>query len=455
MLLRGARVSHNYFDIYGTKPFLGRTFLPEEDQYGKDHVVLLTHALWVSQFGADRQIVGRTIRLDGQNYQVVGVLPPGGVYDRWYYQIVKPLAFAPGETTRGYHWFGAYARLKPGITLQQARASMNTLAADYAQKYPDTNKGFGISMDRLSDVLVGPNMRAALYILFAAASMVLLIGCANLGESDGVARCGSGERGGSPCFSRSRAQPASASAADGESAALAAGWRTRNRARVSRYSMASRGNAGEPLPARGQCADGRTRNAFRRGHLSLHWSSFRACTGAAGQQPRLDHAMKDSGRTTTGSGRSRLRNGLVIGEVALAFVLLCGAGLLIRSFFMQETIDPGFDSTNVLTMALATPADQYPEVAQLNAYLRNLRLAVEGVARRRAGGLRNCSAAAGHGLVSHAIGRQEPVAASLSWFIFLQNCRSCLLQGTPHSLTKGTSIRRSRQSGCPACRRNQ
>ena len=118
--LRGARVSQHYFDIFGIKAVLGRTFAANEDQPGKEHVAVLSHALWDSQFGADPTVIGRTITAGRRPYTVIGVLPPGGAFDRAFAQIWRPLAFEPQNMTRNFHWFGAFAKLKRGVTLKQA-----------------------------------------------------------------------------------------------------------------------------------------------------------------------------------------------------------------------------------------------------------------------------------------------------------------------------------------------
>jgi putative ABC transport system permease protein len=178
--LRGSRVSARYFDIFGVKAAIGRTFADGEDQAGKERVVILGHALWESQFGSDPNVIGRSILLDGAPHTVIGVLPGGGVFDRWYSQIWRPLAFEPQNMTRNFHWFGAMARLKRGITLEQARAQMDAIGARIAHDYPDSNKGWGVAVDRFSEQLIGRQVRTYLYVLLAAVGMVLLIGCVNL-----------------------------------------------------------------------------------------------------------------------------------------------------------------------------------------------------------------------------------------------------------------------------------
>ena len=115
MLLRGARGSAGYFDVFQIKPALGRTFRSDEEQPGKDHVVVLSHRLWTSQFGADPEIVGRSLSLDGEPYTVIGVMPQGSAFDRGWSQFWRPLTFKPGERTRNFHWLQVYGRLEPGV----------------------------------------------------------------------------------------------------------------------------------------------------------------------------------------------------------------------------------------------------------------------------------------------------------------------------------------------------
>jgi putative ABC transport system permease protein len=124
VVIRGARVSAHYFDIFGTKAAIGRTFLPGDDQPGKDRVVLLSHVLWQSRFGSDPAILGRDILLNGEPHMVVGVLGKDGPFDRAAAQIWKPLAFEPSNLTRNFRWLGASAKLKPGVPLDKARADM-------------------------------------------------------------------------------------------------------------------------------------------------------------------------------------------------------------------------------------------------------------------------------------------------------------------------------------------
>jgi putative ABC transport system permease protein len=378
MFLQGIRVSPAYFNVNGVKPALGRTFLPEEDQYGKDRVVVLSNALWVSQFGADRGIIGRIIRLNNDPFTVIGVMPPGSVFDRTDFQIMKPMAFSPAEMTRGFHWFGAFAKLKPGVTLEQARNQMNGLAAQYSKAYPDTNNGFGIAVDRFENVLVGRQLRSSLYVLLAAAGMVLLIGCANLANLT-LARALSRER--------EIAVRAALGAGRGrlvwqfltENVLLAVaggafgvglGYLTM---RWLRFEIPV-----TTLPAEANIQlDGRVL-LFALALSILTGLLFGLAPALQVTRPDLGGTMKEGGRGST-SSRHWLRGGLVAAEVTIAFMLLAGAGLLIRSFFDLQNVDLGFDSKNVLTMSLPTAASQFPNLTQLNNYLREVRRAVESV----------------------------------------------------------------------------
>ena len=125
-------------------------------------------------------MLGRNIVLNGEPHAVIGVLPKGGPFDRAAAQIWKPLAFQPSNMTRDFRWLGASAKLKPGVTLEQARAEMDVIGQRIATAHPDSNKGWGVAVDRLADVLIGPQLRTAVSVLFAATAFVLLIGCANL-----------------------------------------------------------------------------------------------------------------------------------------------------------------------------------------------------------------------------------------------------------------------------------
>ena len=178
--LQGSRVSAPFFDIFGVRAALGRTFAKDEDQPGKSQVVVLSHRLWETRFGADPKILGRTLTLNGKPCTVIGVLPAHGPFDRSWAQLWLPLAFEPRDMTRDYHWLMSYARMKPGVTLKQSQAAMDIIGARIAEAFPESNKGWGVTVERFEDQLVGQQLRRSLYVLLAAVGAILLIGCANL-----------------------------------------------------------------------------------------------------------------------------------------------------------------------------------------------------------------------------------------------------------------------------------
>jgi hypothetical protein len=155
--LRGSRVSAGFFEIFGIRAALGRTFATDEDQVGKEHVVVLSNRIWESRFGSDHAIIGRTIGLNGIPHIVIGVLPRDSSFDRGFTDIWTPLAFKPHELTRDFHWLRSFARLKSGVSIDQARAEMQAIGASIARDYPDSNKGWSVTVDRLEERIVGPS----------------------------------------------------------------------------------------------------------------------------------------------------------------------------------------------------------------------------------------------------------------------------------------------------------
>jgi predicted permease len=377
MQLRGSRVSAHYFDIFGVKTALGRPFMDGDDQPGKDRVAILSHALWESQFGADPHAIGRSILLDGIPHTVIGVLPGGGVFDRWYSQVWRPLAFEPQNMTRNFHWFGAFAKLKRGVTLEQARAQMDAIGARIAHDYPDSNKGWGVSVESFSEQLIGKQVRTYLYVLLAAVGMVLLIGCVNLANLT-LARGTVREReiairtslgAGRWRLVRQLLTESVLLSIGGGVCGVAVGYVTMAalRSAVPRYTLP---------PEADVTMDGGVL-LFALAVSVLTGILFGLAPALQVTRSNLAGSMKEGGRgMSTGGFRQRIRGALAVSQVALAFLLLTGAGLLMRSFFQILRVDPGFDSTNVITAGLPVPDKRFPDPAQLNAYLRQIVSAV-------------------------------------------------------------------------------
>ena len=380
VVIRGARVSPSYFDIFGAKPAIGRAFLPGEDEPGKDRVVLLSHVLWQGRFGSDPAMVGRDILLNGEPHTVVGVLPKGGPFDRAAAQIWKPLAFEPSNMTRDFRWLGATAKLKRVVTLQRARAEMGVIGQRIASAYPDSNKNWGVAVDRLSDVLISPQLNTAVAVLFAATLFVLLIACANLANL-ALAR------------TISRESEIAVRAALGASR-----WRLVRQLLIENVVISACGGIvgigvgytmlrwiqslipPYTLPPAVDIGMDMSVLLFTLTVAVLAGLLFGVLPAARTTNPSLVGALKESGHgATAGSPGRRVRGVLVVAEIALAFVLLVASGLLMRSLFHLLDIDPGFEATNVLTAGLPINQEQHPDPVQLNAYLASIRAAVEAV----------------------------------------------------------------------------
>src|ERR1035437_6893773 len=377
--LRGNRVSSHYFDIFGVKASLGRTFAGDEDQAGKERVAVLSHALWDSQFGADPNVLGRASTLDGKPHTVVGVLPAGGAFDRAFAQIWRPLVFEPQNMTRNFHWFGAFAKLKRGVTVKQATAQIDAIGDRIAKAFPDSNKGWGVAITPFAETVVGSQLRQSLYVLLSAVGMVLLIGCANLANLT-LARGSARER----------------EVAIRASVGAGRWWLMRQCLTQNVLLSICGGVCGLGLGlalkkglelAVPPFSLPREANVAMDGRVLLFTLALAILTGIVfglapalqAARPNLAGCMKEGGRGASSGGRHKVRGALVVTEMALAFVLLTGAGLLIRSFFQMQQVDTGFDSTNVLTAGLPIPDKRFPDPAQLNAYLRQVVSNVEAL----------------------------------------------------------------------------
>jgi putative ABC transport system permease protein len=351
--LRGAEVSAGYFDIFGVRAALGRTFAADEDQPGKPHVAILSNKLWKSQFGEAKDIIGRKILLNSEPFTIVGVLPAESPFDRRYSEIWTPFVFQPKDMTRNFHWFGSYARLKEGVTIEQARTQMKVIGERIANLYPDSNKGWGVTVDRFEDRIVGDQLRQSLYVLLGAVGAVLLIGCANLANLT-MARGTSREREVAirASLGASRWRLMRQFLAENVLLSLVGGALGLGLG----FAMVAGLRAITPpftLPSEADIRIDLRVLLFTLVISVLTGIIFGLAPALQAANPRLAESMKEGGRgTTAGGARGRLRSTLVIVETALAFILLTGAGLLIRSFDQLMNVHTGFDTTNVLTMSL-------------------------------------------------------------------------------------------------------
>jgi predicted permease len=366
------KVSASYFNVFGVGAALGRTFAPGEDEVGKDQEVVLSNRIWQSQFGGDPKVIGRTITLDAKSYTIVGVLPANSTFDRTWAVMWLPLAFRPADMTRNYHWLFAIARLEPGVTLKQARDQMDAIGARIASVYPDSNRGWSVTVDPYIDEVVQPELRRSLWVLLAAVGTVLLIGCANLANLT-VAR------------GTDRVHEiAIRSALGADRLRLIQQLLTENillgiLGGVAGLALGDALMHGtkllfppDMLPAQANVRMDYGVLLFTMVVGLLTGILFGLAPALSGTRPDLVGSLKEGGRTTAGLTRRRMRTALVITEVALSFVLLAGAGLLIRSFNRRASVNPGVDTTNVLAMDLPMPLTEFTNSTTLTNYLTQI-----------------------------------------------------------------------------------
>jgi putative ABC transport system permease protein len=372
VFVNGSTVSPAYFDVFGLRPALGRTFSPGEDQPGRDRVVVLGHRLWAAQFGANPRIIGTSIRLDGRSYTVIGVMPPKTSIEFLDPQVWRPLTFdaLPPRGSRVLRQ--AIARLKPGITLDQAQTEMRVIAERLAAEYPEANRGYGVVVRPLGRP-IGLDVEASLYLLAGAAALVLLIACVNLAAlalTRGAARA------------REVALRLALGAARGR---LVRQFLTEHVVLGMSGGLAGIA-AGSGLVSALQTAIPTTglRAAFPpdttiaiEGWGWLFAVVLSAISGLSfGLAPTIVAARQSSTAVITSGGitratwnRTRSRHLLVAAQIAGAFVLVVSAAVLVRGFVaLTARVESGFDSTNVLTAGLPTPSTRFDSPAALNAH---------------------------------------------------------------------------------------
>ncbi len=366
----GSSVTGNFFRTLGLEPLLGRFFRPEDDRPGAEPVAVLSAELWHAYFGADPGIVGRRVQVDGRYRTVVGVTRSDFTFPSTA-RIWVPLALDYARESRGAHSLGVLGRLKPGVSLEQARAEMSAIASHLERQYPDSNTGWGVELLALRDRLV-EDIRPALVLLERAVWVVLLIACANVANLLLVRMTARGRE----IALRS---------------ALGAGRRRLIRQVVAESVVLflTGGVLGLLLAWAGTRAlltlkpDAvpRAGNVGLDGRVLLYTLLLALATGAlvglvpalAAAGGRVGAALKEGGRAVAGGGRSRwLRNGLVVGEVALTLVLLIAAGLLLRSFVRLQGVRPGFEPNGVMTAVLSLPSVKYPAERQRALFFEQL-----------------------------------------------------------------------------------
>jgi putative ABC transport system permease protein len=366
-LVSGLRVNYDFFDTLGIRMQIGRTFLPEEDRPGRRYEVVLANGLWIRRFSGDPNIVGRVIRLSDASFKVVGVLPAGfrplEIEGFGRPEIFEPLGYALSDPNacRDCQHLQLIARLKPGVPAAQAHAELNTIMRDLVRQYPASYPSQAtVAFEPLRDHLVG-NASAALWALMGAVGFVLLIACVNVANLMLARATG-------------RAREMALRAALG-----AARWRLIRQLITESLLLAVAGGVAGLLLG-WWCTDRLA--SLAPGEVprlnEIHMDGAVLCFGVAaslftgilfGLVPALRTSRADFGKTAGSRSRSRLRDMLVMCELALAFVLAVGAGLLGKSLVRLMNVDPGFDPRHVLTLKTYVYGARYQKAkAELGYY---------------------------------------------------------------------------------------
>lgn len=366
--LVGVKATAHYFDVYRIQPVLGRWFVPEEDADGKNHVVVLSYPFWQRVFGGERKIIGRSIQLDGQPYIVIGVAPPrfgqASKVDTWI-----PMGFKPDEINadaRGGHYLSVIGRLRSDVTFEQAKAELELLAAQLSRQYPDSNKGWGVTMARILDYSVR-DVRAVLYTLLGAVGCVLLIACANIANLL-LARATARQREISirTALGASRLRLVRQLLTESILLALAGGAMGIVLARWGLDLLLAL--APSTLPRTSDIQLNLAVLLFTLFVSILTGVIFGIAPALLAAHTDVHEGLKQGARGST-DARGRLRSALVITEVAFALVLLGGAGLLARSFMRLTNVDPGFVPEHAIVMRLALPEKKYEKPEQQLAFV--------------------------------------------------------------------------------------
>src|SRR5229473_892339 len=374
--LRSAAVSSNYFSVLAVSPRFGRTFEAGEDQSGHEHVVVLGYELWEQRFGSDASVIGRSIRLNRENYTVIGVMPASFRLLGFPPQLWMPLVLTAADQTaaaRNNRSLYVFARLKPGVSLEQARAEMVTLARRTAETFPETEKDWGAAVRTLPDFLVyGFGIRSGLAVIMTTVGFVLMIACANVAglflaraagrRKELAIRIALGA--GRLRIIRQLLTEGLMIALLGATGLLLADWGIH----FVRASL----NFNEAISAV---------------PLSLDWNVVLftmgvslVCAVLCGLAPSLKASrtdmntnLKDESRAASLSrSQTRLRTVMVSGEIAVALFLLVGTGLLFRGIFLIEHQDLGFHTDRLLTARVTLDKARYKDAAQQTLFVQDL-----------------------------------------------------------------------------------
>ncbi len=376
-LIQGRLATTGWFQMMGQSFTLGRGFLPEEGVEGKNHVVVLTHKLWM-KLGASPHIIGTTMPMDGEPYTIVGVLAPGPD-DRNDAQITVPLVFKPDQVNHDFHWLLVMGRLKPGVTLKQAQADMDSVTTHIAEQYPKSDKGWGAWVEPLKNDFMPKERILILWLLLGAVGFVLLIACVNVANL---------------LLARSMVRQkelAVRSALGATPRTIFVQLLTESILLALMGGVLGIGAGYAMLAGLVAVMPEGTLPTEASLHLNIPILIFTLlATTLAGllfgcvpawYSSRVDPAetLKEGGRTGTSAGRHRLRRILVVGEFTLALALLAGAGLAIHSFWNLLRVDLGIQTDHILTFGLPVPDSRPKDPEKIVAYYRQVLSSIAAV----------------------------------------------------------------------------
>jgi putative ABC transport system permease protein len=360
-----------FLGVLGQPLLMGRDFLPEEGELGREHEVVLTYKLWKSRFGSDPDILGKQVRMDAEQYTVVGVLAPGAT-DRVRSELYVPLAFRPSQINHDFHWVLVMARLKPGVTVAQANSDMQSVTKRVAEEFPKSNQGWGASVEPLHNDFLNRDTIRALWILLGAVGFVLLIACANVANlllARGTARqrevAVRGALGATrgQLFSQFLMESLALATIGGAlGVALAWGFLKALLALMPAYTLPSEADATLNIPVL----------LFTMAATMLAGVLFGCAPALQAVHLNINETLKEGGRGGVGVARHRLRHALVLAEFSLALTLLTAAGLAIHSFWNITHVDLGFRTDHILTFGLPMPTDRRPQPEQMVTFYRQM-----------------------------------------------------------------------------------
>jgi putative ABC transport system permease protein len=369
--LQAAMVTPGFAEMMGQPMLLGRDFLPEEGEVGKDHVAVLTYRLWMDRFGGDRAIVGRTLSMNGEPYTIVGVNNPG-VSDRGRDKLSVPLAFKPEQINHDFHWLLVMGRLKQGVTIEQANADMDSVTQHIAEVYPKSDKGWSASVEPLKNDFLDRDVIRALWLLLGSVGFVLLIACANVANLL-LARA------------TKRRKEVAVRASVGASR-----WQLFRQFLAESLVLAGMGGIlgtalawvllkiilmmmpPFTLPYEADVRLNPPVLLFTVAVTVVAGVLFGCAPAWQSSRLNLNDVLKEGGRTSLGGGRHGVRRILVVAEFALALSLLAGGGMAIHSLWNVEHLDLGFRTDHLLTFDLPVPHDQLTSAAEINSFYRQL-----------------------------------------------------------------------------------